>query len=99
MMDICHFLDAFLRNHNLDPNLAAARLGFSIFFSIFQHPLDFQHPLEQRKKIPISLQDWGGKWKVESGKWKTPILHAPNLVVTPHSFAVKIHTRADKPAN
>jgi hypothetical protein len=32
MMDICHFLDALLRNHNLDPNLAAARVGFSIFF-------------------------------------------------------------------
>jgi hypothetical protein len=27
---------------------------------------------------PIShqlLQDWGKKWKVESGKWKTPISH------------------------
>jgi hypothetical protein len=34
-------------------------------------------------KIPILLQDWDGKWKVESGKWKIPILEAPNLVVTP----------------
>jgi hypothetical protein len=28
------------------------------------------------------LHDWDEKWKVESGKWKIPPLHAPNLVVT-----------------
>ena len=75
MMDICHM-------KMRDPNLAARasdKIGLLQDWDV-EPNLAGAKRIEKKAQSCCKIGMKSGKWKVE--KWKIPILHAPNLVVT-----------------